>query len=333
MYKEITVSLDIPNLVGKDVIRRFQPDLIHATSPGFLVLLSIIYSRIFNIPLVISYHTHLPVYAKKYVRFVPGIENLAWKIIQFWHKFADLTLVTSSQVQRELLRKGVSNVDVWQKGIDTERFHPKYFDEHMRTLMTNGNTDCFLMLYVGRLGLEKRLEDLKPILESMPNARLAIVGDGPQREHLEAFLSTTNRVHFTGKLYGEDLSRAFASADVFVMPSDSETLGFVVLESMASGVPVVAARAGGIPDLIQNNETSFLVETGNTSSFVDRLRLLQDNAFRINMGKKARREAERWNWSDATSRLRNIQYEQAIFNFESRQPILSTTISGLFPTN
>lgn len=115
---------------------------------------------------------------------------------------------------------------------------------------------------------------------------------------------------------GDTLSEAFASADVFIMPSDSETLGFVVLESMASGVPVIGAAAGGIPDLIDDGQTSFLVPVADTNAFVDRLTKLQnDTKFRNEMGKKAREEAERWGWEAATSVLRNIQYERAIVNF------------------
>merc|ERR1711920_533449 len=166
-------------------------------------------------------------------------------------------------------------VDVWRKGIDTVRFDPKFKSEEMRKKMTDGNPDDFTMVYVGRLGAEKRLKDIKPILERMPNARLCIVGGGPQAEELHEHFAGTNTV-FTGQMSGDDLSSAFASADAFIMPSDSETLGFVVLEAMASGVPVVGANAGGIPNLIDDGKTSFLVETGNTDEMVDRLTKLQD---------------------------------------------------------
>merc|ERR1740139_1893999 len=130
--------------------------------------------------------------------------------------------------------------------------------------MSDGHTDDFLMVYVGRLGNEKRLMDIKPMLEKLGDGvRLCIVGDGPQAEELEEYFKGTNTV-FTGQMGGDELSAAFASADVFVMPSDSETLGFVVLESMASGVPVVGAKAGGIPNLIKDGVDGFLVPPGDT---------------------------------------------------------------------
>lgn len=183
--------------------------------------------------------------------------------------------------------------------------------------MSDGNPDDFLMVYVGRLGAEKRLKDIKPILERMPNARLCIVGGGPQAEELHKHFEGTNTV-FTGQLSGDDLSSAFASADAFVMPSDSETLGFVVLESMASGVPVVGANAGGIPNLIKEGVDGYLVEPGDTDAFVDRLEKLRDQKLREAMGIAARKEAERWSWEAATSVLRNVQYERAMINFHSR---------------
>ena len=266
---------------------------------------------------VMSYHTHLPSYGKNYLGFIPGIEQICWELLRWAHSRADLTLVTSPQMRQELVDNGIPRVDVWRKGIDTERFHPSFKTTAMRAKMSDNNPDDFLMVYVGRLGAEKRLKDIKPMLEKMPNARLCIVGTGPQEEELHQHFKGTKTV-FTGQLSGDDLSSAFASADAFVMPSDSETLGFVVLESMASGVPVVGARAGGIPDLIDDGKTSFLVEPGDTDGFVERLTELQDEKYRKKMGLAARAEAERWGWEAATSVLRNIQYERALINFHSR---------------
>jgi len=254
---------------------------------------------------------------KNYLGFIPRVEKTCWDLLRFAHSRADLTLVTSPQMKEELEANGIPRVDVWRKGIDTERFHPSFYRREMREVMTDGHPDDFLMVYVGRLGAEKRLKDIKPMLERMPNARLCIVGAGPQKEELEEFFAGTKTV-FTGQLSGDDLSASFASADVFVMPSDSETLGFVVLESMASGVPVVGAAAGGILDLIDDEKTGFLVTPGDTDTYVKRLNQLTDTKFRERMGKTARAEAERWGWESATSYLRNVQYERALINFHSR---------------
>ena len=282
-----------------------------------MLFAALFYARVMCIPLVVSYHTHLPSYAINYLGFIPGIEKFAWDLLRWVHSRADLTLVTSPQMKEQLVAEGIPRVDVWRKGIDTERFNPKFKSAEMRERMTEGNPDDFLMVYVGRMGAEKRLKDIKPMLAKMPNARLCLVGAGPQLEELQEYFKGT-KTKFMGQMSGDELSQAFASADAFVMPSDSETLGFVVLESMASGVPVVGANAGGIPSLIKNEKDGFLVEPGDIDGFVERMKQLQDVKFREEMGKESRAEAERWGWEAATSVLRNIQYERALINFHSR---------------
>ena len=238
-------------------------------------------------------------------------------------------------------------VELWNKGIDTEVFHPKHgsrpwwlakqaaagaaaisgddLDElasaahSMRVRLTNGKPDAPLLIYAGRLGVEKRLRDLKKLLARLPDARLAIIGQGPDSESLQAHFGGTHTV-FTGLLSGVELSQAFATADVFVMPSDSETLGFVVLEAMASGVPVVACNRGGIPSLLDHSSTGFLYEPGDTHQLAEYVtRLIDDRPFADKMSASARVEAERWGWESATTRLREEQYLLAVRNHRQRQ--------------
>ena len=269
--------------------------------------------------------THTPIHpsnnktlGKNYLKFVPNIEHICWELLRFVHSRADLTLVTSPQMQAELTAKGIPHVDVWRKGIDTVRFHPRFQRTSMRERMTDGHVNDYLLVYVGRLGGEKRLKDIKPMLEHMPtNTRLAIVGTGPQEEELHEHFAGTNTV-FLGQLSGDDLSAAFASADTFCMPSDSETLGFVVLESMASGVPVVGAAAGGILDLIDHGVTGYLAPPGDTQAFCEHLEALRNPKHRKQLSKNARAEAEKWGWEAATHHLRTVQYEQAIRNYNQR---------------
>jgi sulfoquinovosyltransferase len=120
-------------------------------------------------------------------------------------------------------------------------------------------------------------------------------------------------------LEGALLSQAFAAADVFVMPSDSETLGFVLMESMASGVPVVACKTGGLMDLIQDGETGYLVNTGDTDAFVNRIEIFMKNpTLRENMVQKARARTEEWSWHASMEYLRQEAYPEAIRNFSIR---------------
>ena len=192
-------------------------------------------------------------------------------------------------------------------------------------MLTGGEPHKPLLLHVGRLGAEKNIKLLRDVLERMPHARLAVVGSGPAEEDLREYFKGTPTV-FTGMMRGEALSRCYAAADVFVMPSESETLGFVVLESMASGVPAVAARAGGIPNLIRDGETSILFDPGDADDMVSKINsLLNDNEKRTAMGEAARSETLRWNWRSATSVLRNVQYKIAETNFEVRRDVRRAT--------
>lgn len=128
---------------------------------------------------------------------------------------------------------------------------------------------------------------------------------------------------FTGMLQGEELSQAYASGDIFVMPSESETLGFVVLEAMSSGLPVVAARAGGIPDIIsqeQQGSTGYLYNPGDIDDCLSKLKpLLHDQQLRETIGKAARAEMEKYDWRAATRKVRNEQYNAAIWFWRKKR--------------
>lgn len=138
---------------------------------------------------------------------------------------------------------------------------------------------------------------------------------------------------FTGMLHGEELSQAYASGDVFVMPSESETLGQVVLEAMSSGVPVVAARAGGVIDVIsddQDGKSSFTYTPGDLDDCLGKIELLlSDSEFREAMGKAAREEMEKYDWRAATREIRNKQYNAAIWYWRKKKARLLRPIQWL----
>jgi sulfoquinovosyltransferase len=315
LYKQVSLSIDSRGETGK-ILAELKPDLIHVTTPGMLVLPAIYYAYKHNIPLVISFHTNIITYAKTYVR-VPGAQAFGKWLLRTAHGCADLTLVTSPQLKEECSEYGIRRLGVWQKGINTERFSPDFCDVDMRARLAGGNehVGAPLGVYVGRLGGEKRLDRLKSVLDENPGLRLALVGDGPARADLEKHFEGMP-VHFTGPLSGDELSQSFASADMFLMPSDSETLGFVVLEAMASGIPVVAVDAGGVPDNVCDGKNGFLCDNsdeGRMVEFSHRVaQLMADKDLRKEMGIEGRRWAESWSWESATSVLRNIQYRGAI---------------------
>lgn len=105
---------------GWAMIDKMKPDIMHVTTPGFLVLPSLFYARFFRVPVLFSYHTHLPLYGRTYLGWIPGVEAICWALLRYAHNKADLTLCTSPQMQQQLQENGIERVDVWRKGIDVE---------------------------------------------------------------------------------------------------------------------------------------------------------------------------------------------------------------------
>ena len=182
-------------------------------------------------------------------------------------------------------------------------FQPSLASKQMRSRLSEGNPDSPLLLYVGRVSAEKQIDEIKPVLEAIPEARLAIVGDGPHREALQAHFAGTN-TNFVGYLEGLELASAYASADAFVFPSRTETLGLVLLEAMAAGCPVVAANSGGIPDIVTDGENGYLFEVDDPDGAITATqKLLEAKQEREQLRLNARQEAQRWGWAAATRHL------------------------------
>eukprot|EP00775_Hariotina_reticulata_P006991 gene6991-7205_t len=290
-----------------------RPQVIHVSTPGVMCFAAVLYARLLSVPLVMSYHTHIPEYIPRYTW--SGLVEPMWSIIRWCTRRADLTLVTSKAMKDELTRNKCrpKSIEVWQRGVDTDVFNPKHKSAAMRARMTDGHPEAPLLVYVGRLGAEKNTEALKDILQQVPGARLALVGDGPQRQELEQLFKGLP-VKFMGMMKGQELSEAYASADVFVMPSETETLGFVVLEAMASGVPVVAVAAGGLTDIIsQDGNTGLLYSPGDYAKAAQLAQqLIADPQLRQQLSIAGRREVELFGWSAATRVLREQQYARAV---------------------
>jgi glycosyltransferase involved in cell wall biosynthesis len=306
-YPELKMALPRPS-IGK-VIEHFRPDIIHVVNPAVLGLAGIFFAKQLNLPLIASYHTHLPKYIQYYG--FGWCEGLLWELLKLGHNQAAINLCTSTVMVQELDSHGILGTALWQRGVDTESYHPSLANEQMRERLSQGHPTAPLLLYVGRLGAEKEIDRLKPILTAIPQARLAIVGDGPHREQLQAHFAGTN-THFVGYLQGQELASAYASADAFVFPSRTETLGLVLLEAMAAGCPVAAARSGGIPDIVTDGENGYLFDPLDEQGLiVATQKLLADPYQREKLRRQARLEAERWSWSAATQQLQDY-YQKVI---------------------
>ncbi len=311
MYPELKLAPPNPSI--RSVLEKFQPDLIHVVNPAILGLGGLYYAKTMKIPLVASYHTHLPQYLQHYGLGI--LEPLLWELLKGAHNQADLNLCTSTAMVKELRSHGIERVDLWQRGVDTELFQPELASPEMRDRLSQGHPESPLLLYVGRLGAEKEIDRIKPILAAIPDARLALVGDGPNRQQLQEHFAGTP-TNFVGYLRGKELASAFASADAFIFPSRTETLGLVLLEAMAAGCPVVAAARGGILDIVTDGVNGYLFDPeAEDGAILATQRLLANQKERETLRQNARQEAERWGWSAATAQLR--RYYQSVMDVES----------------
>jgi glycosyltransferase involved in cell wall biosynthesis len=302
IYPELRLSL--PRASMRRALTEFQPDLLHVADPALLGIAALYYGGgksggALHLPLVVSYHTDLPKYLHYYG--LGFLEPVIWPLLRQRHNRATINLCTSAAMMQQFEEHGIDRVALWPGGVDADRFQPGRRSEEMRSRLTQGHPERPLLLYVGRLSAEKEIERLKPILEAVPNACLALVGDGPHRKSLQQHFADL-KVFMAGFLHGEDLASAYASSDVFVMPSRTETLGLVILEAMSSGLPVVAARAGGIPEMIEDGVSGYLFDE-ETQAVAATQDLLSSAEKRAAIGKAARSHASEHSWKTATFQL------------------------------
>lgn len=310
LYPEL--KLGLPGPAVSDKLEEFKPDLIHVVNPAVLGLGGIWLAKTNNIPLIASYHTHLPKYLEHYGMGM--LEPLLWELLKAAHNQALLNLCTSTAMVNELEEKGIQRTALWQRGVDTTNFRPELRSDKMREKLFGKyqKTDS-LLIYVGRLSAEKQIERIKPVLDNIPGACLALVGDGPYRGQLEKIFENT-QTSFIGYLSGEELASAYASGDIFLFPSSTETLGLVLLEAMAAGCPVIGANKGGIPDIIDDGINGCLYnpdekDNGERSLIEATKKILVDKNKKETMRKEARKEAEKWDWNQATLQLQKYYSE------------------------
>ncbi|NMP21960.1 glycosyltransferase family 4 protein [Sulfobacillus harzensis] len=281
-------------------IREFDPDIVHAVNP-FVIGWGGVFSAVSQgRPLVASYHTNIAQYAEFY--HLGFTKPAIWACLRALHNRADLNLATSETVRRELVQEGIRNVRVWARGVDLDLYHPAKRSEAMRRRLTGGHPERMIALSVGRVAAEKGLDRLTALFGANPDLHLAFVGDGPARPSLENLFQGTPTT-FVGTLHGEELATAYASADVFVFPSTTDTLGLVLLEAMASGLPIIAAESSPTHELTDQSGAGLLFHVDRPETIGQRVNELMHSARREELSRRARHEAERWGWRVPTEEL------------------------------
>ncbi|HZC07154.1 MAG TPA: glycosyltransferase family 1 protein [Ktedonobacterales bacterium] len=283
-------------------LARFRPDIVHVVDPMLLGAAGVHWARRLGAPVVSSYHTNLSAYCAYY--HLTALVTPMWRYRRYLHNLCAATLCPSPSTASELQRHGFERIGVWPRGVDSRQFTPARRSLDWRRRIT-GDTTTPILLYTGRLSHEKNLSDLVMAFTALEasGAWLALVGDGPARTDMQQALAG-RRVTFTGYLRGDALAQAYASADLFVFPSMTETFGQVVMEAMASGLPVTAYDAEGVRDSVRHGETGLLAPAGDVATLTNHIRTLIDAPDqRLRLGIHARAYAERQDWATQLSRL------------------------------
>ncbi|RTE07025.1 glycosyltransferase family 4 protein [Paenibacillus whitsoniae] len=305
LYPECRLAIPNPLQLRK-TLHAFQPTLVHCATPFNLGLFGLHHARKYKTPLVASYHTHFDQYLSHYK--IPWVEPTLWKYMQWFHHSCEKVYVPSQSTLHHLESKGMRNLEIWSRGVDTAQFHPNV--ERKSVLAAYGiSSQSFVILYVGRLAPEKSVEVAIESFRSLPadirkNSRLIIAGDGPSAALLREFCEDEGDVTFTGFVQGRQLADLYAAADVLLFPSATETFGNVVLEAMASGTPVIGAAAGGVQDTIAHGQTGLLCPPGDVAAFTEALqRLYLSEADRHRLAAAGLAYAQRQSWDHIFSKL------------------------------
>jgi phosphatidylinositol alpha 1,6-mannosyltransferase len=300
LYRDYRISLPLLGTVRR-VMDAEAPDLVHVVSPTPMAYAAQRLARSRGIPVVASFHTHFVSYFRYYG--FSRLQPIGWSILRAFYRGCSRVYAPSHSIIEELEANGIENVELWSRGIDLVAFSPAHRRDGLIGDLTG---ECApVLLLVSRLVREKDLGDLVETSRILTSRgvrfRLALVGEGPMRAELEAALP--NAI-FAGHRTGEELANWYASADVFVFPSTTETLGNVVLEALASGLPTVVVDRGGPKDLITHGENGFIAPANDTVALADLLQaILEDVGLRSRMSMAARASATSRDWETINGAL------------------------------
>ncbi|MCU1441395.1 MAG: glycosyltransferase family 1 protein [Rhodoglobus sp.] len=300
-YRQFPVGLPSPQV--QKLLADFQPDVVHAASPFLLGAQAIAAAGRLGIPSVAIFQTDVAGYARR--NHLGAATRFAWRMVRWIHEGADLTLVPSSASMTDLEAAGIQRLARWGRGVDLVTYHPNNRAEPTvqrlrQRLAPHGET---IIGYVGRIAPEKQVERIKA-LRGLPGIRIAIVGDGPGVNTVKKELAGMP-VTWLGKLTGGELAAAYASFDLFLHTGTEETFGQTIQEAHASGIPVVAPRAGGPIDLVDHGTNGYLfdlvADDAQLRAYVEALVI--DETLRSRMGEAGRRAVLSKSWKSVGDEL------------------------------
>jgi phosphatidylinositol alpha 1,6-mannosyltransferase len=303
LYKDYRVA--VPTTRSFDaVLDRFKPDIIHFNSPCPLAIAALKYGRKHDIPVVATYHTHFLSYAKYYR--LSALTEACWSL---YHKLYDgcaQVYVPSLPIIDELRKGKLQNLVYLPHGVDTGQFNPSYRSSTWKERIGAG--DAVTALYAGRLVWEKDIHLLAEISNELrrkyDRVQFVLAGEGPAHAELKRRMPGAI---FLGHLTSAELAEAYASTDLFIFPSRTETFGNVTLEAMASGTVPICAAAGGAKDLIINGINGFSPEVGDVDGFVRAIEhVMYHPKRRAKLSENALFFAQEQNWDAIIDRMLSL---------------------------
>ncbi len=272
LYPELLITMPRYHEIAR-ILDEFKPDVVHLATEFTLGWQGMKYALRHDLPLTSTYHTNFVQYLSYYG--LPFLEKPGWRYLRWFHRHCQVNFSPSVSTLRLLEEHDIPNLRHCPHGIDSELFNPAYRSEAIR-LRYMEDPQGKILLYVGRIAPEKDLEVLMEAAAHLNRRglkyRLLMVGDGPARQKLEE--TKIENVVFLGYQRGQDLYDLYASADIFVFPSVTETFGNVILEAMASGLPVVAAPAGGVEDNLIEGHNGLAFKAGDAADMADQIEIL-----------------------------------------------------------
>lgn len=309
LYKDYPISFPQLSPSLRKNLDKFSPDIIHITTPFFSGPWALNYAKKRKLPVLTIYHTHFLAYIEYYVgKYKPIFKLIKTIWERHFRKFyneVDIALIPTTTIQDELEKLGVNSekMHTWGRGINLEIFNPKAKNIHKQKNVIQKNKKN--IFFVSRLVWEKELETLigvyKQLSKSRNDVNFIIAGDGPQRQHLEMQMP---KATFLGKQSHKELSYLYASSDVFVFPSVTETFGNVVQEAMACGCPPVVAAAGGPKGIVKDGVNGLHAKPKDVDDFVRKItRLLDDKELRNTLSANAAKYAKEQSWQKLAEKL------------------------------
>jgi glycosyltransferase involved in cell wall biosynthesis len=333
-FKEIlTVGIPIPGYSGlrmglpqkNMLVRKWssdRPSLVHIVTEGPLGWAALEAAKKLKIPVCSDFRTNFDAYSTHYG--ISWLKNPIQRYLRYFHNHCSFTMVPTQALKNQLLSHGFERLKVLARGVDTELFNPL---KRCRALRNSWGIQDHekVVLYVGRLASEKNLQvtvdTFKAMLQVNPNLKMVWVGDGPQKGALE--LSCPNSI-FAGVQVGDDLARHYASGDIFLFSSLSETFGNVTLEAMASGLVVLAYDYAAARQFIEHDVNGFLVSSNDSKAFIAKgLELIKDDLDFKNLRANARQTTLEISWGKVTEKLEE-NYQDLIMHSHSKDKLASS---------